>query len=248
MPKFNKCDASKLATNSDDLTKDDKERIEKEVKKRIEDENEIIKQLKELMKETDQKHLELTLYQQAEIKENLISDVRNHLFQCLETCPLCRSPCNETHTGEVGSNSNHSSRCHRPKGFADYIYHNSDEFSISFCNDSIKYGGKFRNVDTNFEWVNYKDYRTVNSYYDSWNIVGVGSEDDSLYWKYITYQITKNLNRFFPKAKIPKVNQWKRISKSESKRTINSLFHLDGNTISRNEQGFHYIKASEDHA
>ena len=248
MPKFNKCDASKLATNSDDLTKDDKERIEKEVKKRIEDENEIIEQLKELMKETDQKHLELTLYQQAEIKENLISDVRNHLFQCLETCPLCRSPCNETHTGEVGSNSNHSSRCHRPKGFADYIYHNSDEFSISFCNDSIKYGGKFRNVDTNFEWVNYKDYRTVNSYYDSWNIVGVGSEDDSLYWKYITYQVTKNLNRFFPKAKIPKVNQWKRISKSESKRTINSLFHLDGNTISRNEQGFHYIKASEDHA
>ena len=248
MPKFNKCDASKLATNSDDLTKDDKERIEKEVKKRIEDENEIIEQLKELMKETDQKHLELTLYQQAEIKENLISDVRNHLFQCLETCPLCRSPCNETHTGEVGSNSNHSSRCHRPTGFADYIYHNSDEFSISFCNDSIKYGGKFRNVDTNFKWVNYKDYRTVNSYYDSWNIVGVGSEDDSLYWKYITYQITKNLNRFFPKAKIPKVNQWKRISKSESKRTINSLFHLDGNTISRNEQGFHYIKASEDHA
>ena len=53
MPKFNKCKASKLATNPDDLRKDEKERIEKEVARRMEDENEIIKQLKELVTETD---------------------------------------------------------------------------------------------------------------------------------------------------------------------------------------------------
>ena len=123
----------------------------------------------------------------------------------------------------------------------------SNEFAISFCNDSFKYGEQFKNVDTGFKWVNYQDYRTVNSYYDSWNIVGVGSKD-SLYWKYITYQVTKNLNRFFPNAEIPKVSQWEGISKSLAIRTINSLFHLDGNTIKRNEHGFHYIKASEDHA
>ena len=86
----------------------------------------------------------------------------------------------------------------------------------------------------------------VNNYYNSWNIEGVASED-SLYWKYITYQVTKNLNRFFPNAEIPDVTQWKGISKSEAIRTINSLFHLNGNTIARNIDGFLYIKASEIH-
>ena len=95
MPKFYKYDASKLATNADDLTKDGKERIEKEVKKRMEDENEIIKQLKELITETDQKHSELTLYQQAEIKENVIEDVKNHLLNLLHI--LRRTLCAETH-------------------------------------------------------------------------------------------------------------------------------------------------------
>ena len=102
-----------------------------------------------------------------------------------------------------------------------------------------------KNLATRFQWVNYKDYRKVNSYYDSWNIVGVASED-SLYWKYITYQIMKNLERFFPLAEKPDVSDWKGISKSEAIRTINSLFHLDENTIAKNEHGFHYIKASED--
>ena len=97
MPKFNKYEASKLAANPDDLAKDDKERIEKAVKKRVEDENEIIKQFKELVTETDQKHYYLFLHEQAEIKQDVIKDVNDHLFKCLETCPLCSSPCNETH-------------------------------------------------------------------------------------------------------------------------------------------------------
>ena len=247
MPEFSKDETFKLTRNSDDLTNLDKEKIEKEVQKRMEDESDIIKKVKALITETDQAHINITLNHQEEIKTDVISDVNCHLFECLKTCPLCHSPCNETHPGGVGLDSNHSSRCHRPKGFAGYLRDDSDEFSISFCNDSIKYGGEFSNSETYYQWVEYKHYRTVNSYYDSWNIEGVASED-SLYWKYITYQITKNLNQFFPDAKLPDVIQWKGISKSEAIRTINSLFHLDGNTIARNTDGFHYIKASEIHA
>ena len=92
---------------------------------------------------------------------------------------MCRNPCNETHPGEVESNSNHSSRSHWPQGFAGTLVEGGKEFAISFCNDSFEYGKKFKNVDTGFKWANYKDYRTVNSYYDSWNIVGVGSDSFS---------------------------------------------------------------------
>ena len=146
----------------------------------------------------------------------------------------------------MGPDSNHSSRCHRPQGFAGYLDVESGEFTITCCNDNFKCSAQFRNAETGYEWVNYRDYRKVNSYYESWNIVGVASED-SLYWKYITYQVTKNLNRFFPVAKVPDVAQWGGISKSEAIRIINSIFHLDGNTIAKNEYGFHCIKASEDH-
>ena len=244
MPEFSEDEASKLTRNSDDLTKHNKEKMELEVQKLMEDENDIIKKVKALITETDQADIDITLNHQEEIKAGVISDVNFHLFECLKTCPLCRSPCNETHPGGVGPDSNHSSRCHRPEGFAGYVRYGSDEFSISFCNDSIKYGGRFQNSETHYQWVEYKHYRTVNSYYDSWNIEAVASED-SLYWKYITYQVTKNLSRFFPDAEIPDVDHWKGISKSEAIRTINSLFHLDGNTIARNKDGFHYIKASE---
>ena len=218
----------------------------REVARRMEDENEIIKQLKELVTESDRKHFDLFLHEQEKIKEDVVRGVNYHLFKCHEICPLCSSPCNETHPGGVGSDSNHSSRCHRPQGFAGCLVEGSNEFAVSCCNDSFKYGEKFRNVDTFFQWVNFKDYRKVNSYYDSWNIVGVASED-SLYWKYITYQVMKNLKQFFPFAEKANVSDWKGISRSEALRTINSLFHLDENTIAKNEHGFHYIKASEDH-
>ena len=239
MPKFNKCEASKLATNPDNFMKDE------EVARRMEDENEIIKQLKELITETDRKHFHLFLHEQEKIKEDVIRGVNYHLFKCLQICPLCSSPCNETHPGGEGSDSNHCSRCHRPQGFSGTTEEGSNKFVVSCCNDSFKYGGKFKNFDTFFQWVDYKDYRKVNSYYDSWKIEGVASED-SLYWKYITYQVMKNLKQFFPFAEKTDVSNWKGISRSEAIRTINSLFHLDENTIAKNEHGFHYIKASED--
>ena len=246
MPKFSKHEASKLATNSVAFTMEDEEINKKEVKKRMADENEIINKMKTLITETDQEHIDINLLHQAEIKADVISDVNHHLFHCLKTCPLCHSPCNETHPTGVGPDSNHSSRCHRPQGFAGYVNNDSGKFAITCCNDNFKCGTKFRNGETGYEWVNYRDYRKVNSYYGSWNIVGLASED-GLYWKYITYQVTRNLNRFFPYAKIPDVIQWSGISKSEAIRIVNSLFHLDGNTIARNEHGFHYIKASEDY-
>ena len=217
--------------------------IREEVKKRMDDESEIIEKLKSLISETDEINTGITLLQQLEIKDKVISDVNHHLFECVKTCPLCHGPCNQTHPGGVGPDSPHKSRCHRPKGFGGFQVVETDKFAITFCNEDVKTDRQFKNYDTNFEYVYYKDYRTVNDYYKSWNIEGVAS-DDSLYWKYITYRVTKHLDRFFPKAKQPDISAWEGISKSEAIETINSLFHLDGNTIAKNKDGFHYIKTS----
>ena len=88
--------------------------------------------------------------------------------------------CNETHSGGVGQDSQHKSRCHRPKGFAGYTVMGTNKFTATFCNDSVKSNDTFQNSATNGTSIPYKDYRTVNDYYKSWNIEGVAS-DDSLY-------------------------------------------------------------------
>ena len=212
-----------------------------EVKKRMDDETEIIEKLKSLISETHEINTDITLPQQLKIKDQVISDIKNHLFQCVKTCPFCHGPCNETHPGGEGPDSPHKSHCHRPQGFAGYVVVGPETFATTFCNEDVKTDRRFKNAATHMEYVYYKNYSTVNDYYKSWNIEGVTS-DDSLYWKYITYQITKHLNRFFPEAKQPDVSAWGGISKSEAIKNINSLFHLDGNTIAKNQDGFHYIK------
>ena len=213
----------------------------KEVEKRMDDETEIIKRLKSLISETHEINTDITLTQQLEIKHQVIDDVSNHLFQCVKTCPLCCGPCNETHVGGLGPHSPHKCHCHRPQGFAGYVVVGPETFATTFCNEDVKTDRRFKNAATNMEYVYYKNYSTVNDYYKSWDIKSVTS-DDSLYWKYITYQITKHLDRFFPEAKQPEVSAWSRISKSEAIKNIISLFHLDENTIAKNKDGFHYIK------
>ena len=247
LPKYNKKETLNLLNSYSDLSVVVKEMIEKEERKRIDDESEVIEKLKNLISDTDDVNTDITLHQQSEIKEKVISDVNHRLFQCVQTCPLCHGPCNETHLEGVGPDSQHKSRCHRPQGFAGFRDEKTLVFVKDFCNDLVKSNDDFRNSDTNYEFVPYRDYRAVNDYYNSWEIKGMAS-DDSLYWKYITYQVTKNLNRFFPDAKMPDISSWGGISKSEAIENINSFFHLDSDTIAKNKDGFHYIKTSQTHS
>ena len=231
MPKYNKAGAFQAL---------------EEVKQRIVDETEIIEKLKTFISETDEINFDITSLQQLQIERNVIRDVKNHLFECVKTCPLCHSPCNETHPNGVGEDSQHQSRCHRPQGFAGYVVEDgTDTFVTSFCNNLVNGEGKFRNFDTNFEYFKDKDYKKVNPYYNSWDIKSTSSDEDYLYWKYITCQVSKNLNRFFPKAKKPDLSTWEKVSQQDAIKRINSLFHLNENTIAKNKDGFHYIKTSK---
>lgn len=213
----------------------------------MEDENNIIKKLTNLITEIDEVSTDITVDQQDKIKKKVINDANNHLLLCTKFCPLCHSPCDQTHSEEQdGLERIHSSRHHRPQGIAAYVRSESREFVTSFCNDLIKSNHKFRNADTKDKLVAYSNYRNVNSYYESWNIEAV-EVGDRLYWKYITYQVTNKLHQLFPKAKKADVTQWVGISKGEAIRNINSSFHLDGVTIARNEYGFHVIPSLEKH-
>ena len=238
MPKFNKNQPSRLAKLS---LENERGVIESEVAKRMEEENEIVNKLINLITETDEVSTNITLTEQGEVKKKVLSDVSNHLFKCTEFCPLCYAPCNETHSEGMSQDSIHISHCHRPQGFATYVDSKKKKFVTLTCNDLINTKQTFSNADTKYKRVDYSNYRSVNSYYNSWDIKGVAG-DESLYWKYITYRVTKKLDRFFPGAKQADVTRWKGISKSDALKNINELFHLDRETITRNKDGFHIVK------
>ena len=74
----------------------------------------LLKKMKKLISQTDAINTDITLHQQLEIKDKVISDVNHHLFEYVNTCPFGRGPCNEIHPGEAGPDSEHESRYHRP--------------------------------------------------------------------------------------------------------------------------------------
>ena len=254
MPQVSKDEPSKFNIKCNGLPENETERIEKEVKERMKDETDIIKKLKTLISETHGVSADVTVQQAAEIKEKTISDVYNHLFDCTKMCPFCHALCDETHSGEVEPDSKHRSHCHRPMGFAHRIADKKDNLVTTFCNDAVQSELSFKNKDTNFELVRFKDYREVNSYYKSWNI-DVMATDSKLCWKYIIHQVTAKLKRFFPGTTIElsfwdRLRKWFRvvlgerwggITKYEAKRNVNSLFHLKKDLIVKNKDGFHHI-------
>ena len=254
MPQVTKDEPSKFNVKCYGLSENKTETIEKEVKERMKDETDIIKKLKTFISEKDGVNTDITVQQAAEIKEKIISDVYNHLFDCTKMCPFCHALCDKTHSGKVELDSKHASRCHRPMGFAQHIMDKTNNLVTAFCNDAVQSELSFKNADTNFQLVRFKDYREVNSDYKSWNFK-VMESDSRLCWKYITQHVTDNPKQFFPGATIAlpfwemlqkwfqrtSRQKWGRITKYEAKRNVNSLFHLRKDLIVKNKDGFHYI-------
>ena len=115
MPQMSKDKPQKFVTIScNSLSENGTERTEKEVKKRMQDETDIIEKLKISVSEINGTSTDLTLQQAADIKEKIINDVYNHLFECTKMCPFCNALCDETHLGEAETDSKHRSHCHRP--------------------------------------------------------------------------------------------------------------------------------------
>ena len=267
MPQMSKDKPQKFVTIScNSLSENGTERTEKEVKKRMQDETDIIEKLKISVSEIDGTSTDLTLQQVADIKEKIINDVFDHLFECSKMCPFCNALCDETHLGEAETDSKHRSHCHRPICLVQRIEDETGKAVTMSCNDAVQSEHSFKKPDKGSEWVCFRDYRKVNSYYESWDIDGISS-DQKLYWKYIMYHSIRNecsfkqkfgltvflvifgsFTSFIPEALLMIKNLWGRIFKFDAKENINSLFHLDKNSVAKNEDGFHYIKRKVNHS
>ncbi|XP_028403164.1 interferon-induced very large GTPase 1-like [Dendronephthya gigantea] len=129
------------------------------------------------------------------------------MFGCEKFCPFCKGLCDHTDKNHIGD---HYTSIHRPKGISGYNDHKTKILSHSICPNSVANAGMiFFNVDTDYKWHNYKDYRSVNEYYKSWNIPDDSSFESSTYWQWFMATFSKDLADHY-KVKEPEFpSHWK---------------------------------------
>ena len=117
----------------------------------------------------------LTTNEFIEIKDNIIDS----LIECKALCPFCSEPCQLS----SGKHEHYCGTFHRPKGISGWHYLESNIICLDECTTSIGRNGLFRYKDKSYR---YRDYRTVNEYFNSWKILGEDSIE-SKYWQWVLY-------------------------------------------------------------
>ena len=207
--------------------------------KRKLDEKEIIARLINLIPKYKSENIKASEMDRKTIINTLITDVNNHLFACKTQCPFCLAPCNETHE-ENATHREHCCNCHRPQGFGIYKDIETNIFVTESCNELVNTNVSFQNCDTDWKFHKYRDYKSVNSDYNSWEITDA-SNNHLEYWKYITCKVMDKLDQFYPAIEKADTSDWKDITKDECLNVIKKNFHLDEIVLTKDINSGHYI-------
>ncbi|CAL4072486.1 unnamed protein product, partial [Meganyctiphanes norvegica] len=155
-----------------------------------------------------------------QLKDKPHLSISKDILGCMKQCPLCKVTCSWTihHPGK----DHHATR-HYPQGISGYHWVKSNELMIESCNENVFAGERFRNTATNNEWVNYKDYRSVNDYYKSWTIAADASLDAIPYWNWVFAKFSKEFAKHYGREcnKIP--SEWKTYSDAYVDKSIEEM-------------------------
>ncbi|XP_078063087.1 interferon-induced very large GTPase 1-like [Mustelus asterias] len=144
------------------------------------------------------------------------------LFSCTLKCPFCGVFCES----ETIEHKLHFSKQHRPQGLNSCRWKESKFLIMDICTASVASNAKFRNKDTNNEWVNYKDYQTVNDYYKSWIIQRDQTTEATSYWKKVSHTFNKDFADRYG-AKPAKIDTTWDIEWDEVKEDLNKTYNTN---------------------
>ena len=130
----------------------------------------------------------------------------DHLFAlmhgCQSCCPFCGVLCEKSSQNHPGVK--HATGIHRPQCLNSFTDIQTGELDVNICTQWLSVGGRFSNSDTSGEWHQYKDYMTVNDYYESWSMSSDSTYDASIYWQWFLATFSKELADHFG-AKHPQI-------------------------------------------
>ncbi|XP_028415062.1 interferon-induced very large GTPase 1-like [Dendronephthya gigantea] len=145
----------------------------------------------------------------------------NTMFSCICSCPFCETLCDHA----IPNHDVHSALSHRPLGIIGYKEEKTRKLATDDCTERIGGGKRFQNPDTDWEWHLYKEYRSVNDYYKSWNICKNSTNKQRMYWQWFMAKFSHELAKFHG-AEMPYKTFWKRIIFDKVKKNLQEEYLL----------------------
>ena len=145
--------------------------------------------------------------------------IKETLLGCTACCPFCKEMCDNTTVCKEGQK--HAIELHRPQCFAKYTWIPSRKIVVEVCSTLVgsNRNCRFRNEDTQWEWLAYNQYHTL---YTNW-IISNKSTSLKPYWMYVTCYFDKKIAEWCNDGKtesIPK--EWYDITKREARDCLHS--------------------------
>ena len=110
---------------------------------------------------------------------SLYKDITDTILECEELCPFCNELCQLS----CGDHEHYCGSFHRPQGINEWRGCDDRKIYLYNCTSGVKYKVNFYYHEVLYEYANYK---TVNSRFKSWKILGE-DDVDSKYWNWVIY-------------------------------------------------------------
>ncbi|KAG8547717.1 hypothetical protein GDO81_027696 [Engystomops pustulosus] len=138
---------------------------------------------------------------------------------CGHQCPFCKVPCE----AGGGNHKQHFASVHRPKGLGKYRWNTNKKLVPDICTTAVVSETKFCNLDTDYKYHPFKEYRT---YYPDWSIQPDPSIESSDYWKYIFAQFNKEFAKEYDAISADLPSSWRNISKDQALLSLKKIFNV----------------------
>ena len=158
------------------------------------------------------KSKELYIAMKSDLMEYMWKKLKKSILGCTACCPFCKEMCD----GETvcGKGEKHSIKLHRPQCFARYTWLGSKEIVVDVCTTSVASNGKFRNEDTQWNWMLYKQFGTL---YKNWNI-GTTLTQLKPYWIYVVCKFDAQIAEWCDGGKTGSIPpEWYEIKKKDAR-------------------------------
>ena len=141
---------------------------------------------------------------------------------CTSQCPFCKAQCEMTKDHPTSGTIKHSTQ-HRPECLGRTCWEKDNTMVLDICTSSVAGNIRFRNKDTNNEWIPFQKYI---DYYPEWSIPADMSLEASLYWKWFLGHNSTKVEDFFGREKTKIPEEWKELKWKEVAKWLKEEYKL----------------------
>ena len=152
-----------------------------------------------------------------ELNEYMWKTLKKSLLGCMACCPFCKEMCDAE--GVCAENEKHNIKLHRPQCLGRVTWRDTNSIVVDICTTSVGSNLSFRNQDTNWEFIPFKEYQSV---YPNW-FINSTTKPTEQYWIWVVRHFNKAIADWCGgnTKSIPK--EWSHTSKENAMECLNSL-------------------------